>query len=942
MRRSSSLRRPALFDESPNANGKEVPGALHLASEDHLRQTVRKHGAINLVRQLAEDLAERDTEITALRRLTEERERELRKMLREAEISKPVIDERLRRVDERVESATTLQHTRPRTNHTNAGGLLISTANGIGLDEMMGEAMRENVGTITESEEEGGSLLPSPHASRMSSCTTLPSQTQDIGTRRGWKNYFFNGDAFETTFRPSGAARRKGLDEDLFNPIRRTSTTPHSQDRTRDPSVQSRKSSNSVTSWTLKLFGGNQGAGQSTIRGRSSTTGSQPDKQDLTTTTPSKDSSHARAALMHVSSKDAIARTVKKRVPPLPPLPSSSGTVRKQGVSVPVLTSPKAAGNSGNLGPVEMETILPPESRPPTDQLYNLANPTDHLVDRYGFIYDGRRQTREAQAVTTGRGKPATKKPTSSVKSGRRESVHTLSDVTSSHSRTSSLSQTVAPTPPEESSETPPKRWQDYLKIAIYPTELLSHTPVAQPLTTVVNSHSPHAAKQSPLFNDVRGLPTTSLNLEPAASPNPAKHEAASKGEIGPVEQPLSISEMEPVKLLLKQLTEIHDSLQRDRAVKWNEFLRKVRAEWQKEGETNANPNDDRPKISSATPEAALIDGSLIGISNFGNKGKVGRAKWKEFKTLVLAGIPVAYRAKIWSECSGASTMHAPEYYNDLLNLPATDDITKQNSADDPSILAQIEMDIHRTMTDNVFFRAPGPGVQKLKDVLLAYSRRNADVGYCQGMNLIAASLLLIMPTPEAAFWMLCAVIEQILPAGYFAPPLLASRADSVVLRGYVKDVLPALSSHLEDLSIDLEALTFQWFLSLFTDCLSAEALFRIWDVVFCTCSTEGSTFLFQVALALLKLNEKELLRCQAPGDVYWYLGNKVTDHAVGIDGLVSASEALGKLVRRAEVEERRRDAIQELKQQMNGRGSGSAPGSEADLKIQEPRPVEE
>lgn len=957
MRRSSSIRRPALFEESPKAADKEVPGALHLASESHLQQTVRKHGAINLVRQLAEDLAERDAEITNLRRRAEERERELRKMLREAEISKSSIDERLRRVDKRLENTTALQDTRPRTNHVTAGGLLISTTNGSGIDEMVGEAMRDNVSTITESEEESASFFPSQEISRKSSRTTMSGHKQDAGTRRGWKNYFSSGDGYDTKVRPSGTARRKGLDEDLFNPIRRTSTTPNLQDRARDPSVQSRKSSNSVTSWTLKLFGGNQAAGQNMVRGRSSTIGSNNDTRGATTTTPSKDSSSAKAALMRVSSKDVTAHTLRKSVPSLPLPPASSATIKKQPISAPPVVSPNPTANPGNLGPLEMETILPPESRPPTDQMYSLANPTDHLTDRYGFIYDARRRKREAQAIESGKGKNSAKKPAASVKS-HRESTHTLSDVTSSRSRTSSISQSLSPMPLEDSNDTSQKRWQDYLKIATYPTELLSHTPIAHPLTTVVNVHTPQLAKQSPVFNETRGLPTTSLNLEPAASPIAVKYGRPTLNvEDSHVGEALSTSEMEPVKLLLKQLTEIHDSLQHERSIKWNEFLRKVRAEWQKDGESNASQSDiGRPKISSATPEAALIDGSLIGISNFGNKGKVGRAKWKEFKTLVLAGIPVAYRAKIWSECSGASSMHVPEYYTDLLKPQRPKDIEteEQQSAsatDDPSIISQIQMDIHRTMTDNIFFRSPGPGVQKLHDVLLAYSRRNPSVGYCQGMNLIAASLLLIMPTPESAFWMLCAVIEKILPQGYFAPSLLASRADSVVLRGYVKDVLPALSTHLENLNIDLEALTFQWFLSLFTDCLGAEALFRIWDVVFCTCSTEGSIFLFQVALALLKLNEGELLKCEAPGDVYWYLGNRVTDHAVGIDGLVGASEGLGKVVKKAEVEERRNDAVSELEQQqqqMMGRhqqdrgGSNRVDGSESNdgLKVREPRPV--
>jgi hypothetical protein len=114
--------------------------------------------------------------------------------------------------------------------------------------------------------------------------------------------------------------------------------------------------------------------------------------------------------------------------------------------------------------------------------------------------------------------------------------------------------------------------------------------------------------------------------------------------------------------------------------------------------------------------------------------------------------------------------MKVPGYYDDLL----------QNGHDDPIVISQISMDINRTLTDNIFFRK-GPGVSKLKQVLVAYSRRNPEVGYCQGMNMIAASLLLIMPSEEDAFWVLCSIVERILPKTYFEPNLLASRADQEV-----------------------------------------------------------------------------------------------------------------------------------------------------------------
>lgn len=86
----------------------------------------------------------------------------------------------------------------------------------------------------------------------------------------------------------------------------------------------------------------------------------------------------------------------------------------------------------------------------------------------------------------------------------------------------------------------------------------------------------------------------------------------------------------------------------------------------------------------------------------------------------------------------------------------------------------------HRTFPTNVFFAGNGPGVAKLRNVLVAYSRRNPKIGCafkannsfpsplltmsarvdCQGMNNLVATLLLTHPTEEDAFWVLVCIIE--------------------------------------------------------------------------------------------------------------------------------------------------------------------------------------
>ena len=190
----------------------------------------------------------------------------------------------------------------------------------------------------------------------------------------------------------------------------------------------------------------------------------------------------------------------------------------------------------------------------------------------------------------------------------------------------------------------------------------------------------------------------------------------------------------------------------------------------------------------------------------------------------------------------------------------------------------------------------------KLSEILKAYSLHNPAVGYCQGMNLITGSLLLICVTSEDVFWLLCAIVDKIMPSGYFDRGLRSSRADQAVLRSYVSEVLPKLDAKLEELGVELEACTFQWFLSLYSAVVSAEPLFRIWDVVLCLQSSESqpqeatsslaeamsptaaegngqedwhdgtcSPFLFQLSLALLKLNEASLLVCPPCSiQLYW------------------------------------------------------------------------
>lgn len=916
----SARDRSALFDDTPTEPAK-VPGNLHFSTNENIQDAIDQAGAVALVRQLAGDLAQRDAQITALRRRAEERERILKKMLQECEVSNMDIESRLRDLDKTREQTNEL--TKQRTRGDSAlSGLHPDDP----MEDRLARAMEDEVAQHPDALgiDTAGSSLRADVASIYSTASDAPRE----GGRPGWKNYIWTGASRKSSRAPSVAsmidreasslsgqtrsransgakASRKALPNDLFVPpgsdkggnavpaLRRLQSHDHGGEGS-----SRRSSSVSLASWALKMVAGNNQASNpkaSTVRGRKRTDSEDADRTSSVVSTRTTQ-----------SAKSSLANLQKRNVGPNGTIKSIVGDTPKIGSSI---ASPQPSRGMSNLGPVEMDRILPEELRPPTlVQHHNrFVGSSEYLTDRFGFIYDQRRKKRQSEAAAA----LAQHKRNIKIESlgGGRSAVNLMGLDEENEDPAASSGDPSRPSSSgsdDLSNKPVSKSWADYLKLATQPTELLSHTPSAAPITTVtVEAAEGELSNPKSLITMTKrgSLPSSSANPEPAPTRISSNHAELSVVTPSAPTTPISPyppSQADPVKSLLDQMSDLHDNIQKERTQIWNEFHKKVRAQQKREGEAAADSG------SKAMPETLLTDGEIIGIASLGNKGKVGRAKWQEFRRLVLGGIPVSYRAKIWAECSGASSLRVPGYYEDLVN----------NGETDPSIATQIEMDITRTLTDNIFFRT-GPGVQKLNEVLLAYSRRNPEVGYCQGMNLITACLLLIMPTAEDAFWVLATMIENILPENYYDQNLLTSRADQSVLRSYVVELLPKLSAHLDELEIELEALTFQWFLSVFTDCLSAEALFRVWDVVLCM--HDGSTFLFQIALALLKLNEKALLQCDTPAGVYHYINHQMTNHAISIDGLIQASDALGRFVKRKDVEERRARAVayeQELMKQ--------------------------
>lgn len=259
--------------------------------------------------------------------------------------------------------------------------------------------------------------------------------------------------------------------------------------------------------------------------------------------------------------------------------------------------------------------------------------------------------------------------------------------------------------------------------------------------------------------------------------------------------------------------------------------------------------------------------GELVGASRFGNEGANGRQKMELLNRLVVAGIPMHLRHPIWMELSSTHSIMQPDAYMHYLNL-------REN--EDPREIDAILKDVPRTLTSKYDYYAE-KGYDRLRKVLVAFVSKYPGLGYTQGLNMIAGYLLLAIPDESDAFWVLCRMVDEYFPRNYFSKDsaMSAPISDNVVLRQYVRELLPKLSDKMNELEVDPEhTVPLSWFLTAFASVLSETVLLRIWDVWLCL--PNQRTFLFNIALTLLTQHAKGLIECESQGEWFAYMSNTV------------------------------------------------------------------
>jgi hypothetical protein len=105
------------------------------------------------------------------------------------------------------------------------------------------------------------------------------------------------------------------------------------------------------------------------------------------------------------------------------------------------------------------------------------------------------------------------------------------------------------------------------------------------------------------------------------------------------------------------------------------------------------------------------------------------------------------------------------------------------------------------------------------------------------------------------AFFLLSIICDRLLP-GYYSQTMYGTLLDQKVFESLVEKTMPILWDHLVKSDIQLSVVSLPWFLSLYINSMPLIFAFRVLDVFF----LEGPKVLFQIGLAILRINGEELL----------------------------------------------------------------------------------
>ncbi|KAG7211279.1 hypothetical protein KM043_010584 [Ampulex compressa] len=266
----------------------------------------------------------------------------------------------------------------------------------------------------------------------------------------------------------------------------------------------------------------------------------------------------------------------------------------------------------------------------------------------------------------------------------------------------------------------------------------------------------------------------------------------------------------------------------------------------------------------------------------------------EKLRRRIYKGIPDRFRGQVWALLLGVKNLKREQAgkYEEMLKL------ARQWSTE----IRQIDADVARQYRDHVNYRQRYSIKQRsMFYVLAAYSMYNMEVGYCQGMSVLAGLLLLYMDE-EDAFWGLSVLLadKKYTMHGFYVdgfPKLnrFIEHHDKIMNK-----FLPKLKRKLDKCGCDSILYALKWFFVVFQERTPVSLGLRIWDIFL----LDGDRILPAMAYTVMKMHKRYLMPMESLDEFCNYLQIKLEkDFCFDDDTVISNMERSMDELKRAKLD---------------------------------------
>ncbi|XP_070602663.1 ecotropic viral integration site 5 protein homolog isoform X2 [Erythrolamprus reginae] len=324
------------------------------------------------------------------------------------------------------------------------------------------------------------------------------------------------------------------------------------------------------------------------------------------------------------------------------------------------------------------------------------------------------------------------------------------------------------------------------------------------------------------------------------ASPSVSLHTTSSSTTHStPAVSPSSPAELSPDEIeLLAKLEEQNRLLETD-----SKSLRSVNGSRRNSGSSLVSSSSASSNLSHLEEDSWILWGRIVNEWD-----DVHKKKEKQIKELVRKGIPHHFRAIVWQLLCTAQNMTIKDQYSELLKMTSPCE-------------KLIRRDIARTYPEHDFFKEKDSFGQ---EVLFNVMKMPEEEAFCVFFKLMQDYRLRELFKPSMAELGLC----------------------MYQFESMIQEQLPELFMHFQAQSFHTSMYASSWFLTIFLTSFPLPIATRIFDIFM----SEGLEIVFRVGVALLQMNQAELMQLDMEGMLQHF--QKVVPHQFdgGPDKLIQMS----------------------------------------------------